>query len=290
MTDAEYCRNPVDAAVEAGRLSAQAVHTLALGGYHVVMTPDGVKEIDLTDDCWRPYPQRITGTAIFDATTSLLDYWAIHADASSQLFADRDRHTITAVFDAHLGAGGDDTDPPTSPTAQRAMWQSHRAQLHLTQHPTLTDWLKYNEKPFDQAVFVEFLEDHASEVVVPDGATILQMVRDLRATSNAEFKAAYDPATGARTLGFHETIQTRVHEGEVDLPEQFTVQLPVWRGSEQTVQVDARLRIRTQPGRAGLTLHYKLHQYQDAIDAAFADEMAGVADKATRAVLSGRPM
>src|SRR5579859_2951992 len=133
-------------------------HKLELGEFYTLVTPHGVKEIDLTADRWLDWPKRKAGTVTVRNVASFKAYWDKHHDDASEVFADLGAGTVTAVLDAHgtyeQGGGGEDG----------ARWQQHRLILALT--PTLPwqEWTAKDRKFMSQELFAEFIEEHASDV------------------------------------------------------------------------------------------------------------------------------
>lgn len=278
------------AAFEAGRVSAEP-HELALGRFWMVPTADGVEEIDLTGDDHRDFPRRIRETVQLTHPESLLAYWDKHSDNSSEVYADRERRTITAVLDAHHPSYDEGGVVPNTPE-ERARWQGHRAILTLTLSDPIKAWLNSNNTLFTQVGFAEFVEDWMGYIIDPEAADLLEVAQSFQATTKASFKSGYKLVNGQRVLEYTEQIDasSTVKGDTIAVPASMTLRLPVWRGAGTAEEFTARLRYRTNhngPGQLGIG--YKLDRPTEIVDAAFEAEVDAVEQHVGRPVLRGTP-
>ena len=272
--------NDIAAAIEAGRISA-VPNLLEVGKVYAASTPDGVEEIDLTGDEYRDTPRRLVAAVTLTHADSLLAYWDKHNDGASDVYADREKRTITAVLDAHQGAAGAD---------DRARWQTHRATLTLALSEPMQAWLAYNGKIMEQVAFAEFCEDWMSVIAAPDAADLIEMVTDFQATVSASFKSGFKLSNGQRVMEYTEQIDQAVKGGAVAVPQTITLSLPIWRGASDRHELTARIRTRVNHNGAGkLGIGFKLDRPTDVIDAAFEAEVARAEEHIGRPVLRGTP-
>jgi len=259
---------------------------LDLGGFYVVQGGDGKPvQIDLTGERYvsKPNPDRVNASVAVNDTDSLLSYWDKHSDEDSDVYADRQRHTISAVLDANRGAD-------THDGADRPRWQSHRAVLTLSVSEALAAWIANNGKILTQDQFAEFVEDWMPLIVSPPAADLVEMAQSFQATTSAQFKAGFKLQSGARVVSYTESVDASVKGGEVAVPTDLALRLPVWRGSSDVIDMTARIRFRVNHGGPGkLGLGYKLDRPTEAIDAAFEAEVARVQEHIGRHVLRGSP-
>lgn len=96
-------------------------HRLEIGGFYVVNTAAGFRQVDLTG----LNPPRKTGHPVFRDVAGLVHYYDKHADAGSEVFADKERSRIVAVLDAH--------------TTDGARWQQHIAVLQLADETAMAE-------------------------------------------------------------------------------------------------------------------------------------------------------
>lgn len=259
---------------------------LDLGSLYVVHRGDGgIEQIDLTSDAYREQPARIEGTVQLTHVDSLLSYWDKHHDGSSEVYADRERHTITTVLDANHGWQAEDESERDE--EERARWCRHRAVLTLTMSDTMRQWLARDGKPMGQEDFAEFLEDHMADITDPDGATLLEMAQAFQATTHAQFKSGFHIQNGQRILSYVETVDGRMSDGQTAVPTRLDLRVPVWRGAYTAVEMTARLRYRVPGGK--LTFSYHLDRPTEVVDAAFEAEIARIAEHVERPVLRGTP-
>lgn len=256
---------------------------LELGQFYVVHGADGsVNKFDLTGDQYRDKTGQVTASVAITHADSLLSYWDKHSDTESDMFADRERRTITAIIDAHAGSGQDQDDRPG--------WQTHRATLTLALSEPMAAWLNLNGKIMEQVAFAEFCEDWMSVIAAPDAADLIEMVTDFQATVSASFKSGFKLSNGQRVMEYTEQIDQAVKGGKVAVPQTIVLSLPIWRGAADRHELTARIRTRVNHGGAGkLGIGYKLDRPTDVIDAAFEAEVARVQEHIGRPVLRGTP-
>jgi uncharacterized protein YfdQ (DUF2303 family) len=237
-------------------------------GYH---TPNGVKTVDLTGDQYKDQPARKTGTTTTRDAVSFLAYWTKHSDESSEVYADSERLTITAVLNAHTG------DAPR--------WADHR--LHLALRPTTAwqQWTQQDGQLMDQETFSEFLEDHLPELLEPDSATMLEIAQSFQAVQKVDFQSATRLSSGQRQFQYVETATTKAgQKGALEVPETFVIGLVPFDGSDG-YKLTARLRYRI--GQNGLRLGYKLERPDEVRRTAFADVVKKVGEQIGTAVMNG---
>lgn len=273
--------NDIAAAIEAGRISA-VPNLLEVGKVYAASTPDGVEEIDLTGDEYRATPRRLVAAVALTHVDSLLAYWDKHYDGSSEVYADREKRTITAVFDAHHGSTIADDDRPR--------WQSHRASLTLSLSDPLKAWLAADGRLFSQVDFAEFIEEWMGFVIEPDAADLIEMAQQFQATTKATFKSGFKLVNGQRQLEYTEEVNATVRGDAIAVPTTMTLQLPIWRGASDADEFEARIRYRVNHGGPGqLGIGYKLVRPADVVDAAFETEIDHVQQHIGRPVLRGTP-
>lgn len=256
---------------------------LNLGSYYVVHGADGtVEKIDLTGDRYRDKTGQVTAGVAITHADSLLAYWDKHHDDQSDMWADRERRTITAVIDANAGSDQDDEHRPG--------WQTHRATLTLALSEAMAAWITHNGKLMEQLAFAEFCEDWMSIIAAPDAADLIEMVQHFQATVTAQFKSGFKLSNGQRVMEYTEQIDQSMKGGSVEVPQIIVLSLPVWRGASDRAEMTARIRTRVNHGGAGkLGIGYKLDRPTEVVDAAFEAEVARVEQHIGRPVLRGTP-
>ncbi|RPE40228.1 uncharacterized protein DUF2303 [Streptomyces sp. Ag109_O5-1] len=252
-------------------LLAAAPAELEIGKVYAFRTPAGVEKVDLTGDQYKDAPTRKTGTTTVRDTASFLAYFGKHADADSEVYADAERFTVTAVLDAN--------------TAGAARWGGHRAVLALRQTDAWKQWAASDGKLMTQEQFAEFLEDHLPELLEPDAATMLEIAQSIQGVAKAEFQSGTRLNSGERKLAYVETVTAKAgQKGELVIPETFVVGLVPFEGGEG-FRLTARLRYRINGGP--LQLGYKLERPADVLRTAFQGVVTEISEGITVPVLNG---
>ncbi|MFB6934547.1 DUF2303 family protein [Streptomyces chartreusis] len=248
-------------------------HELTPGKYYAFNTPDGIERVDLTGDQYKNAPTRKAGMTTVRDADSFLAYYGKHGDGDSEVYADAERLTVTAVLDANTG--------------DAARWQGHRLQLALRTTEAWKQWIERDGKLMGQEQFAEFLEDHLPELLEPNAATMLEIAQSIQGVAKAEFQSGTRLATGERKLAYVETVTAKAgQKGELVIPETFVVGVIPFEGSEG-YQLTARLRYRINGGP--LQLGYKLERPADTLRTAFGDVVNLIAGDIEAPVLNGTP-
>lgn len=249
---------------------------LDLGKYWIARDANGtVQELDLTGDQYRTSPARKTGITNVRDVTSFLHYWDKHqTDGTSEIYADLDRRTITAVLDAH------GTDTPG--------WAGHILRLTLRHHPSWTAWTGISGKLMGQQQFAEFIEDHRPDIIEPVSADVLELAQSFQATVKAEFKSGTILKSGQRELQFTETLDAQAgKQGRLAIPDHIRLALPVFDADSMAEAVTARFRYRIENGSLRLSLI--LDDVDEKVRSAFQAVVGEINDSVEVDVLNGTP-
>lgn len=272
MTEHSY---PADAqAIIDTALRSAAPHRLEPGHVHAFHTPTGVHKVDLTGDEYRTTPARKTGTTRVWDVPSFAEYFGKHADPHSEVYADAQRLTVTAVLDAHEAAA--------------ARWGGHRLHLELRKTPEWQAWMTHHGQLLPQEQFAEHLEDHCAELVAPPAAEMLEVAQSIQAASKVDFKSGTRLASGERQLEYVETTTARAgQKGQLKIPDTFEIGLVPFEGSAP-YRVTARFRYRIS-GEGQLKLGYRLDRPENVLRAAFEDVIADLQSRIDHQVMNGAP-
>lgn len=227
------------------------------GTIHAVAVPAGgrVELIDLDKDEYRATPRRTEGRYTVRTAESLLTYLDKHALPETELWADIDSSSITAVIDAHRGA---DEAPG---------WQAHRATLQLQLTDEWKLWTGIDGKLQRQVEFAEFIEQRTVDFVTPDGATILELAQSFQATRSGRFESSKRLASGETSLIYKDEVSaTAGRSGQIDIPDVVELALAPFVGHDR-FRVTARFRFRLDGG--ALLLGFALERPRDVLQAAF---------------------
>jgi uncharacterized protein YfdQ (DUF2303 family) len=271
MTDSTEAQSVIDAA----RLSTEP-HEVEPGMIYVVPTAAGYVTVDLTGDRYRELPQRKKGTAAVTDVASFAAYYLKHADDGSEVYADLDAATITAVIDAH--------------SVIDARWQEHRLVLAMRKTPQWVTWTRQDRQLMRQDGFAEFLEDNAADIA-PDGpvsaAELLEIAQQFQAHTKVSFSSGKRLKDGQVQFTYSEQVEARAGErGVIAIPSEFELGIRPLEDCDG-YRVKARFRYRISDG--ALLLGYHL----DDPAGKFRDAVTQVTEKAEDAcsvsIMRGRP-
>ncbi|GAA2946526.1 MULTISPECIES: DUF2303 family protein [Streptomyces] len=256
--------------------AAVAPQALEPGKVHVVALGRGeFRQIDLTGPEHTGKPPRKTGTTVVRDVDSFMAYFDKHGNDDSEVYADVERRTITAVLDAH--------------TAKNARWGSHRLELRLRETSAWRAWLSMDGQLVPQAAFAEFVEDNLVDLVEPTAATMLELAESFEVTTSAEFQSSQRLDSGARKFSYVEEQTGKAgHKGDITIPATLTLALRPFEGSEP-YKVIARFKYRLDKAKGELRLGFKIERPADTLTAAFEDIRTLIDSDVPMAVLNGAP-
>ncbi|MFD8687806.1 DUF2303 family protein [Streptomyces sp. NPDC059651] len=256
--------------------AAAAPQVLEPGKVHVIALGRGeFRQIDLTAPEHTGKPPRKTGTTVVRDVDSFLAYFDKHGDNNTEVYADVERRTITAVLDAH--------------TTEDARWGGHRLQLSLRETSAWRAWTAADNQLVTQGQFAEFIEDNLVDLVEPDSATMLELAQSFEATTSAEFQSSQRLDSGQRTFTYAEEVQAKAgHKGEITIPATLVLALAPFEGTER-YKVTARFKYRLDRQKGELRLGFKIERPEDILTAAFNDIRTLIDSDVPMAVLNGAP-
>lgn len=273
LTDVQLSEATLAAAAELGQ-AAGAPAELEIGKVYSLGIGTNHRLIDLTTDQYRDRPKRTAGDVVVDDVDSLHRYWQIFAGTQAQVYASREQLRLVAVLD--------------HPDELDTDWADHRIILPLKHSEAWTAWKTRDNHLSSQADFAEFLEDNRADIFAPPSADLLEVAQSLQATTSASFKSGYKLVNGQRQLTYTEQVNATAGEnGTLEIPAEFTLRLPVFRGAPVADELVARLRYRVADGR--LAIGYKLNRPAEVVDAAFNGVIDAVTELIGRPVLRGTP-
>ncbi len=241
---------------------------------HYLTIPEDYKIASLKDLQY-PFgipPERIVGNISLRDAVSFCRYYSLFADDRSRIFAEPHLNSFTAILDYH-GAG-----------ERRPEFLSHKALYQMVLDERWKIWTAKNDKPFTQTDFAEFIEDNNADILEPPGAHMLEVARDLKASSSASFESRVTPKNGQIQMKYAETINGKVGSGDLEIPEFFKLSIPVFYG-EAPVSISARLRYRITGG--ALSFHYKLYRQSEILSDAFQKAAVSISETLKCDVLMG---
>ena len=201
-----------------------------------------VVTLDLTADAYLDYPKRKAGTVIVRNVASFAHYYAKHSGAESEVYANLDAGTFTAVIDAH------------GPAHEDVNWQQHRLMLQLEQTLPWKTWLSRDRKWQSQQEFAEFLEDNARDVTGKrvTAADLLEVAQHFQAHTKVSFTQGQRLATGQTQLTYVEEIDAKAGQrGTVEIPAEFDLAILPYEDCPPKI-IAARFRYRLTNGELKL--------------------------------------
>ncbi len=158
--------------------------------------------------------------------------------------------------------------------------------LNLRQSEQWKVWLGRSNKQFAQMEFAEFLEQNGIDISRPAPAAMMEIARDLQATTEVEFGAGSRTQDGQVRFKYTETSKATVGAGQLAVPEQFTISTPAFVGGA-LVDMQALLRYRVREGK--LVIWYTLVRPEEVIRAAFLQSRNWIAEKLSITIINGTP-
>lgn len=250
------------------------------GHVYAWQTPQQVHKIDLTGDEHLEYPRRKRGTVTVQNAASFAHYYAKHSSTFSEVFADLDAGTFTAVLDAH------------GPEGEDVAWQQHRLILQLQQTLPWQTWLSRDRKMLGQQQFAEFLEDNARHVVTALGskvtaADLLEIAQSFQAHTKVNFQQGKRLATGQTSFTYVEEIEAKAGQrGTIEIPAEFAIGIVPFDDCEPK-PLKARFRYRLANGE--LTLGYFLDDPASVLRDAVMEVAQNLAAEIGAVVMLGQP-
>jgi uncharacterized protein YfdQ (DUF2303 family) len=242
IVNLEVTRGALDAAI----VAAARVDPVIAGpnGQRHAIVPDGFTLAELKDPyALSPWPVQ---AVIVDNRASLSAYVNRFSDPRTVLIADIDAGTISARIDYHEAEGG-----LSGPCR-------HSCTLKMRDSEEFRRWNAIAGKLKPQADFAAFLEENACDVIDPEPAVLIEISRDLEAVQNVSFRASNRLENGDRAFVYETETKTK---GEVRIPREFTLQIPLYDG-EEPVQITCAFRYRIEAGGLLLGFEWRRVEYQ----------------------------
>lgn len=270
--------------------AATRPHKLEPGDYYALLTPGGVQKIDLTGDQYRDFPKRKTGIVTVRNVASFARYHEKHADEDSEVFADLDAGTVTAVLDAHRGH---DSDGDDLAAGEGARWQQHRLILGLQLTQPWKDWTGSNKRWMGQEAFAEFLEEHARDID-PGGsvtsADLLESAQNFKANLKVAIISSKRLRDGQVQFEYTEHVESAgrsAGKGLIEMPSEFDLAIKPYEDAD-TGPVAVRLRYRITDDKS-LALGYFMNDPDRVVREAAATVVEVLEAACSVTVMHGQP-
>lgn len=237
-------------------------------GRAFAVLPEGSTAHDL--EHMRLTPQRKRGVTTLCDTASFITVVNLDKTPDTRLYGSYKKPRFMAVFNDH---------------GQTPGWQDHRA---IYECPTSIEWQTWtgsNGKQMSQVDFARFIENNLPDVADPPAADMLEISRSLEAKKKVNFASGIRLANGQNELTYEEQISGTAAKGKLQVPELFTIGIPVLEGGARYA-VQARLRYRIQDG-GNLTIWYELVRLHKIIEDAVHAVWTEIQDKTGMQVFNG---
>lgn len=220
-------------------------------------------------------PERIHGTVRLQDAASFSKYVAAFTDERTRVFADANNSSFLAVLDYHVAG------------ERKPEFLRHKALLTLAEDQRWKIWAGSDGRWMSQVDFAEFIEDNYLDINTPTAASMLEVARDLHAKNEVSFDSKVSLKDGQIQMSFQENLKAGVGTGNLEVPEKFTIRIPVFFG-EAAIVLDMRLRYRISNQK--LTFCYKMYRRQETLQNAFRTAVSGIAAELKTEVLMGSPV
>lgn len=164
-------------------------------------------------------------------------------------------------------------------------WQDHKAVFNC---PTSIEWKTWHGKngvKMNQEDFAQFIEDNLPDIAMPPAADMLEISRTLEAKKKVNFASGIRLANGQNQLTYEEEISGTAAKGQIQVPEEFTIGIPVLEGGIKYA-VTARLRYRILDG-GKMNMWFELVRPHKILEDAIKEVWFQIEQETTLTVLNG---
>jgi len=222
----------------------------------------------------------VTGSATITQHDSFTEYLAKHSLTETEVWADINKDSITAVINAHSAA----PDPDDEGTAG---WGDHRATLQLVTTQDWRDWTGNNGKLVGQQEFAEFVEQHLPNFLRPSAADMLELAQTIKGHTKVSFESSKRVKSGETAIEWREdTTAAAGKKGTLEIPDTIDLGMQVYEGG---VPYKLTARFRYRIGGGTLLLGYVLERAGDVKRDAFGQVVGQVATDTGCEVWHGTP-
>lgn len=210
-------------------------------------------------------PKVVKQNVQLQSSTSMVDYINRFKNEHTVLFADIKTDTIVAVIDYHNAAVKTDVTAETEKAAPDVGFVPPRLALHRAtlKLPKAVEWETWNNSSRNGRLsshldFATFIEENAQDIILPVGADLLELVRDLEVADNVQFGSSIRMGDITKVEYWKEN-DVRI-KGGVVFPKELILRMPVYFG-EASVNITAFMRRKITEGH--LALGYALSRAEN---------------------------
>lgn len=159
---------------------------------------------------------------------------------------------FTAVIDARQ---------PGAPS-----WQRHSYEFSPYPSKRLMTWVNASNNPSSARNYALFIERHRRDVVTPQSADLLGIIRSIRGKANVEFSEEIDEHTGAGSHAYAESITLHGgKDGDLEIPGSFEIGVPIYENQGDDVGLRVILRPHVEDNGKVLFTH-EIDQLDAAVE------------------------
>lgn len=244
MTEAIQAHNELVVAALRNGIINQPVRQI--DGTPFIISPEG-DAVSLSKFLEKPV--RIKADVKVLRVDSFVDYVIRFCNESSSLYFDRISNKVEAILDHYEQSAPNNGD--------------HTVTLNVKYTPEFNDWIEQNGKLGGQEAFADFIEEHIEDISSPDGATMMDVATEMRATVGTKFSQRVNRSSGAIGFSYQEEVSGTMRDGSTEVPKEFEVTLRPIAGFDYAMTLRALLRYRVS--QEGLRIGYKIPDLQRAI-------------------------
>jgi uncharacterized protein YfdQ (DUF2303 family) len=203
---------------------------------------------------------RKTGIVHVESLDAFIDYIDRHHTNESAIFASSKDNAIKAVMDWHQSDG-----------EEFGGFARHQVILPFVFTDRWQAWTAISGKPMHQKTLAEHIEEYLGDIVAPDAAAVLETVLTLSGKKSVAYKNATRLASGDVAIQWEETTEAKAGQsGELKVPSEITLRLPVYVGCEDETTFDVRTMFRFHVHEGSLTFTLKMLGIERIRELAFA--------------------
>lgn len=188
-------------------------------------------------------PRRTKAVTTLTDHPSFLHYVNEHKELATAVWCQFDPVTYKLAFNAVIDEIG-----PAMPA-----WRSHKASFTPTMSNEWLTWTENNRKVMTQLEFAYFIEEHEDDISAVDGfpssLDMMKMATEFEARQDQAIKSTVRLQNGGVELAYVSNDDAQTIE-KMRLFEKFKIGIPVFRGATEGCLLEARLRYRTNQGKA----------------------------------------
>lgn len=287
--------NNTQAAIDAGKeiATAQQIAKLHDGIPFLVKSDGGVVVLEALvkmADQRAPQPRELAGRATLRDEAGLIAHMLRFRDGDSALFYDGEK--LLAVYDYHRPMVPPAEGQPFITRNDKARWGRHSAVFTPLLSPEWKAWVMGAGKMLGQAEFADFIDEHASDIAMPNDqrpsvptvADLATMAMTLKVTSQDVCEATINRTTGE----YHMVAKSEQQPtGQTKIPKEFDVEIPIYEGG-QKYRFACAVRFRKGADNKP-TFGWVVRGADKLLRDAFAEMAARVSDKTGVPAFAGSP-